>query len=162
MFSLSSRSTLLIRNQLEVQVFSFPKCCKGVCCWWSGSFPVGRLGPPRSLYADRNDPCLWWGCHSLESEFGNVFEILFVRIMHKHMWQDTLLFLGSGGVGGGPFCSWFQKWISWSVTGYPGWKDSKCCGLKEGRALNLGELFFLQIRPLKPREGYLLAPNHTA
>lgn len=56
MFSLSSRSTLLIRNQLEVQVFSFPKCCKGVCCWWSGSFPVGWLGPPRSLYADRTIP----------------------------------------------------------------------------------------------------------
>lgn len=72
MSSLSSRSTLLIRNKLEMQgfFFFFPKCCKDVCWWWSWSFPVGQWGFPWSINADKNDCCFWWGCQSLVSEFG--------------------------------------------------------------------------------------------
>lgn len=70
MFPLSSRSTLLIRNKLEMQGFFSPKCCKDVCWWWSGSFSVGQWGFPWSINADKNDRCFWWGCQSLVSDFG--------------------------------------------------------------------------------------------
>lgn len=158
MFSLSSRSTLLIRNKLERWVFSpLPSRCVLLA---ELVFPCGSLrlflkhkfrwkGSPHPMRLW--EPGVWFG---------------------KGMWSPCVfktcvntLCSASGCSGVGEEAgsgSWPNVDQLARVIGYLDEK-TQSCGLRVGRALrNLQELFFLQIRILRPREGCLFAQSHAA
>lgn len=76
-FLLSSRSTLLIRNKLEMQVFS-PSAVKICVDGGDWSFPVGQLSLSPKHNADKNDHCFDETIRAQYQNLGKEFEVLLI------------------------------------------------------------------------------------